>query len=56
MLINDAGVIIRTKVSEISVIGRDTQGVRLMNIGEGERVASVALATPDEEEGEEPVS
>ncbi len=56
MLINDAGIIIRTKVSEISVIGRDTQGVRLMNIGEGERVASVALATPDEEEEEEPVS
>jgi len=57
MLINDAGIIIRTTVSEISVYGRDTQGVRLMNIGEGERVASVALATPDEEEEEEePVS
>ncbi len=55
MLINDAGVIIRTKVSEISVIGRDTQGVRLMNIGEGQRVASVTLASPEEEE-EEPVS
>ena len=59
MLINDAGIIIRTTVSEISVIGRDTQGVRLMNVGEGERVASVALASADEEEEaeeEEPVS
>jgi DNA gyrase subunit A len=54
MLINDAGVIIRTKVSEISVIGRDTQGVKLMNVGENERVASVTLASPEEEEQEAP--
>ena len=52
MLINDAGVIIRTKMSEISVYGRDTQGVKLMNIGEGLRVASVTLANPEEEEEE----
>jgi DNA gyrase, A subunit len=56
MLINDAGIIIRTKVSEISVIGRDTQGVKLMNVGESERVASVTLASPEEEDEEEPVS
>ncbi len=55
MLINDSGVIIRTKVAEISVIGRDTQGVRLMNIGEGERVASVTLASPEDDESEEEV-
>ncbi len=54
MLINDAGIIIRTKVSEISVYGRDTQGVRLMNVGENERVASVTLASPEDEE-EEPL-
>ncbi len=54
MLINDAGVIIRTKVSEISVIGRDTQGVKLMNVGENERVGSVTLASPEEEEQEAP--
>jgi DNA gyrase subunit A len=52
MLINDAGVIIRTKVSEISIYGRDTQGVKLMNVGESERVASVTLASPEEEEEE----
>ena len=34
MLINDAGIIIRMMVNEISVIGRDTQGVRLMNVGD----------------------
>ena len=52
MLINDAGVIIRTRVPEISVYGRDTQGVRLMSIGEDSRVVSVALAPPDEGEEE----
>lgn len=50
MLINDAGIIIRTRVSEISVYGRDTQGVRLMNVDEDSRVVSVALVPPDEDE------
>ncbi len=52
ILINDTGIIIRTRVPEISVYGRDTQGVRLMNIGEDSRVVSVALAPPDEGEEE----
>ncbi len=50
MLINDAGIIIRMKVEEISVYGRDTQGVKLMNVGEDTKVVSVALAPPDEDE------
>ncbi len=53
MIINDAGVIIRMKVSEISVIGRDTQGVRLMNLSEDSRVVSVALVKPDEDSDDE---
>ncbi len=52
MLINDAGIIIRMKVSEISVYGRDTQGVKLMNVGENTKVVSVALAPPDDEEND----
>lgn len=52
MVINDAGVIIRMKVGEISVIGRDTQGVRLMNVGDDSRVVSVALAPAEEEESQ----
>lgn len=52
MLINDAGVIIRMKVSDISVIGRDTQGVRLMSLEEGAKVVSVALVRSDEESDE----
>lgn len=53
MLINDAGVIIRTKVSEISVFGRDTQGVKLMNVDEDTRVVSAAFVPHDDEDEEE---
>ena len=53
ILINDAGIIIRMKVSEISVFGRDTQGVKLMNVGDDTKVVSVALVRPDDEEEEE---
>ncbi len=53
MLINDVGVIIRTRVAEISVYGRDTQGVRLMNMDEQSHVVSVALVPPEGEEEEQ---
>lgn len=52
ILINDAGIIIRTRVSEISVFGRDTQGVKLMNVDEESRVVSAALVPHDDEEEE----
>ena len=41
MLITDAGVLIRTRVKEISVVGRNTQGVTLIDLGEGEKLAGV---------------
>ena len=41
MLITDAGVLIRTRVKEISVVGRNTQGVPLIDLGEGEKLAGV---------------
>lgn len=52
MIINDAGIIIRTNISEISQYGRDTQGVKLMNVGGETRVVSVAIVPPEEEEEE----
>ena len=55
MLINDAGVIIRTTVNEISVFGRDTQGVKLMNVDEDTRVVSAALVPHDDEDEEEQI-
>jgi len=53
MIISDAGVIIRTRVDEISIFGRDTQGVRLMKIEEGTKVVCVEKIVEDEEEDEE---
>ncbi len=51
MLISDHGRIIRTRVSDISVQGRATQGVRVMRVDDDERVMSVErLAEEDEEE------
>ncbi|MFC1535345.1 DNA gyrase C-terminal beta-propeller domain-containing protein, partial [Thermodesulfobacteriota bacterium] len=42
MIITEHGKIIRMRVEGISVIGRNTQGVKLINLGEGERVVGVA--------------
>lgn len=43
LLISKQGVVIRTAVKEIRKLGRDTQGVTLMRLDEGDSVASVAL-------------
>lgn len=51
MIITNAGVAIRIRVEDISKQGRNTQGVRLINVHEGEEVATVArvvLANEDE--------
>ncbi len=51
MLVTDGGKVIRTPVKHLSVIGRNTQGVRLIELTEGEKVVSVArLAEKEEEE------
>jgi DNA gyrase subunit A len=42
MLITSQGMVNRTGVHEIRVIGRNTQGVRIMNLREGDKIASVA--------------
>jgi len=55
MLITDGGKLIRTPVKGISVIGRNTQGVRLIDLAEGEKVVGVArLAEKEEDENGEP--
>jgi DNA gyrase subunit A len=57
MLITDSGKVIRTPVSGISIIGRNTQGVRLIELDEGEKVvavASLAEKVPSGENGGEP--
>lgn len=51
MIINKSGIAIRTPVSEISVIGRNTQGVRLISLRDGDEISSVTKIK--QEEGEE---
>ncbi|HCI53461.1 MAG TPA: DNA gyrase subunit A [Gallionella sp.] len=51
MMIGTNGVLIRTRVREIREMGRTTQGVTLMNLEKGERLAGLSrIAEPDEEE------
>jgi len=53
MLITDKGTLVRFKVSELSVIGRNTQGVRLISIGAGERLVGMQRIEDIQEESEE---
>ena len=41
MLISSTGTLVRTPVRDISVVGRNTQGVRLMRLAEGERLSGI---------------
>ena len=50
LLITDDGTIIRTPVSSISTLGRNTQGVRLMRVAEESKVVCVARAEAEEED------
>ena len=50
LLITSDGTVIRTPVNSISVLGRNTQGVRLMRVGEDSKVVCVARAEPEPEE------
>ncbi|HXF74976.1 MAG TPA: DNA gyrase subunit A, partial [Methylomirabilota bacterium] len=52
MLVTNTGKIIRLRIKDIRVIGRNTQGVRLIDLEEGERVVSLARVAEKEEEGE----
>lgn len=42
MLINSDGIIIRMKASEVSRLGRATQGVKIMNVGEDANIIALA--------------
>jgi DNA gyrase subunit A len=53
MVITRGGVIIRLPVNDIRVIGRNTQGVKIINLDEGDSVQDVARVVNEEEGGEE---
>ncbi|MFZ9994655.1 MAG: DNA gyrase C-terminal beta-propeller domain-containing protein, partial [Steroidobacteraceae bacterium] len=52
MLISSNGTLVRTPVAQVSIVGRNTQGVRLIRLSEGERLAGVegvgSLGSDDE--------
>ena len=53
MLITTGGVLIRTRVSEIRELGRATQGVTLINLGEDEKLRGLEKVAESDEEQEE---
>ena len=50
MIINRSGITIRMAVSDIRVAGRATQGVRLINIKDGDSIAAVSTVNKSEDE------
>ena len=52
MIITDQGIIIRISLDKVSKMSRVTQGVRLMNLREGQKVATVSIVEKDEESSE----
>jgi DNA gyrase subunit A len=52
MLITSGGKIIRTSAKDISVIGRNTRGVRLINLEGDEKVLAVSRAPLDTQSGQ----
>ncbi len=53
MLISNGGTLVRTAVSEVSVLGRNTQGVRLIKLGKGEKLVGVERIEGLDEDEEE---
>jgi DNA gyrase subunit A len=54
VIISTQGMVIRQSIKEIRVMGRNTQGVRVIKLNEGDTIADIAKVVPDEEvNGEE---
>ena len=53
MIITNQGVLIRQPVSQIRAIGRATQGVKLIKLGEGTLVSSITRIMSEEDDGDE---
>lgn len=54
MLISDQGTMVRTRGDEVSIVGRNTQGVRIIRLKESENLVSLArIAEPEQDEEQE---
>ena len=50
LMINSDGIIIRIRASEVSILGRATQGVKIMKVDEGSKIVAIAKAIRDGED------
>jgi DNA gyrase subunit A len=55
MLITSAGTLVRTPVADISTMGRNTQGVRLIRLDEADRLVGISRVEPMQDD-EEPAA
>ncbi len=53
MLISDGGTMVRTRAAEVSIVGRNTQGVTLIRLAKGERLVGIAGVDPLSDDSEE---
>ncbi len=53
MLISSGGTLVRTRVREVSSMGRNTQGVRLINLQNGEKLVGIERIVEEDEDGDE---
>jgi len=53
MLISDQGTLVRARSIDVSIIGRNTQGVTLINISKGEKLVSVEKIAETNEEDDD---
>lgn len=56
MIITQKGIIIRQNIANISILGRNTQGVRLIRLDESDTIADVTRVLKTDEEEDEPTS
>ena len=55
MIITQSGLTIRMSISALRILGRTAQGVRLINLKEGDQIASITIVPTSEDEDETPV-
>jgi DNA gyrase subunit A len=53
MLITSGGTLVRTRVDEVSVMGRNTQGVRLIRLTEEEKLMGIERIVEEQSDNEE---
>ena len=56
IIVTDSGMIMRMPISQISVLGRITQGVRLINLKDGQKVSTITLIKSEEQEEDDAIN